>query len=123
MAARIAIVDDEPDILNAYSQMLSNLGFPKPSLFTTGTALINTLASGDATFDLILMDYRIPEMNGLEAAKIVRRYRPEIKIILATASSSPVEEAALAEGFFFLQKPFSKNTLAENIRRVLNPEF
>src|ERR1700719_1830433 len=106
MDTKIAIVDDEPDLLDAYSKMLANLGFPKPALFTSGTSLINALASGNTTFDVILMDYRIPEMNGLEAAKIVRRYRPAIKIILATASPA-VEELAVSEGFFFLQKPFS----------------
>jgi DNA-binding NtrC family response regulator len=118
---KIAIVDDEPDLLDAYSKMLANLGFPKPALFTNGTSLINALASGDTTFDVILMDYRIPEMNGLEAAKIVRRYRPAIKIILATASPA-VEEQAVSEGFFFLQKPFSKNALVEDIKKILGPD-
>jgi len=114
---KIAIVDDEPDILTTYSRMLLNMGFPRPVLFTDGTSLIDALSSGEATFDVILMDYRIPEMNGLEAAKIVRRYRPEIKIILATGS--PIEELAASEGFSYLRKPFSMKTLAKNIQEIL----
>jgi CheY-like chemotaxis protein len=115
---RIAIVDDEPDLRSAYSKILTNLGFPAPTLFANGTSLIEALASDQSTFDLIFMDYRLPEMNGIEAAKIVKRYRPDTKIILATAFDS-VEQEALSEGFFFLHKPFSKNVLAENIRNVL----
>ena len=118
MGTKIAIVDDEPRLLSLYSEMVTNLGFPEPELFPDGTSLIHALASNRSDFDVVLMDYRIPEMNGIEAAKIVRRYRPETKIILATASDA-VEDEALAEGFFFLQKPFSMRSLAENIKAVL----
>ena len=118
MDVRIAIVDDEPDLRSAYSKILTNLGFPAPTLFANGTSLIEALASDRSTFDLIFMDYRLPEMNGIEAAKIVKRYRPDTKIILATAFDS-VQQEALSEGFFFLHKPFSKNVFAENIRNVL----
>jgi DNA-binding NtrC family response regulator len=116
---RIAVVDDEPDLRSAYAKILTNLGFPAPTLFPDGTSLIEALTSNQSTFDLIFIDYRLPEMNGIEAAKIVKRYRPDTKIILATAFDS-VQDEALSEGFFFLHKPFSKNILAENVKNVLH---
>ena len=64
------------------------------------------------SFDIIIMDYRMPEMNGLEAAKIIKRYRKGTKIILTTAHIY-LEKEALAPGLSFLAKPFSIAQLAE----------
>ena len=64
------------------------------------------------------MDYRMPEMNGIEAAKIIQRYRKNTKIILTTAYDS-VKQEALSEGLMFLQKPVSKDDLDKNLKKTL----
>ena len=67
---------------------------------------------------MILMDYRLPKMNGLEAAKAILRKRPAIKIIISTADDS-IREEAVSAGMTFLQKPFSLDELASAIAESL----
>jgi CheY-like chemotaxis protein len=62
------------------------------------------------------MDYRIPEMNGIEAAKIIQRYKKDTKIILATAFAS-VKQEAEASGLPFLLKPFSAKQLQDGLSK------
>jgi CheY-like chemotaxis protein len=120
---RIAVVDDDKDLSEIYSKVLQKLGYPTPSVFNDGTSLVRALMANRDSFDLIIMDYRMPEMNGIEAAKIIQRYRKNVKIIMLSAYES-VREKADDIGVPFLQKPFSMDQLSrclDNIRLV-NPE-
>ena len=54
----------------------------------TEMRLFNSVLEDSIHPDLILMDYRMPTMNGMQAAEKILRVRPEIKIIIATADDS-----------------------------------
>jgi CheY-like chemotaxis protein len=109
---KIAVVDDDKDLSDVYSRLIEGLGYPTPSVFNDGTSIVKALTEDHESFDVIIMDSRIPEMNGFEAAKIIQRYRKDTKIILATAFAS-VEHEAIAAGLPLLLKPFSAKQLAE----------
>ncbi|MFI5420644.1 MAG: response regulator [Nitrososphaerales archaeon] len=112
---KIAVVDDE--IADIYSLVLRSLGYPAPSIFNSGTALVRALMADHMYFDVILMDYRMPEMDGIEAAKIVKRYRKNTQIII-TSGYDFVKEKAHQIGAPFLQKPFSREQLAQVLART-----
>jgi CheY-like chemotaxis protein len=115
---RIAIVDDDFELLTTYSVVLEHLGYATLTA-TDGDEIVNQVLHGhEAAPDVILMDYRMPKMNGLEAAKRILRNRPGIKIIMSTADDS-VKQEAIATGMTFLQKPFSLDELASAIRESL----
>ena len=108
---KIAIVEDDADIRSLLSMTLTQkLRLPEPSLFENGTSLVRAMADDRLSFDVIIMDYRMPEMNGIEAAKIITRHRAGIKIILTTGYD--VEDEACKAGFKYLRKPFSIDALA-----------
>jgi len=109
---KIAIVDDQEDLSEVYSSSIEKLGYPPPSIFYDGTSMIKALTRDRQYFDVIIMNYQIPEMSGIEAAKIIQRYRSETKIIIATANDFVRHEAVKAE-FSFLLKPFSVEKLAD----------
>jgi CheY-like chemotaxis protein len=111
---KIAVVDEQIDIAKLYSNVIEKLGYPSPSIFNDGTSMVRALAENYQSFDVIIMDYLMPEMNGIEAAKIIRRYRKGTKIILATVSST-VEQEANELGIPVLSKPFSSDQLAESL--------
>ena len=111
---KIAVVDDNKDLSFVYSKIIERLGYPNPSIFKDGLSIINALTSDRQSFDVIIMDYQIPEMNGIEAARILQRYRKETKIILATGLAS-VEQDAIAAGLPLLMKPFSAEQLAKSL--------
>ena len=120
---RIAVVDDDKDLSDVYSKVFQKLGYPAPSVFNDGTSLVRALMANRESFDLIMMDYRMPEMNGIEAAKIIQRYRKDVKIIMLSAYDS-VREKAADIGVPFLQKPFSIDQLSGCLDkiRLVNPE-
>lgn len=72
-------------------------------------------------FDLILMDIRMPVMNGYEAAMQIRNERPESKIIALTATNKPDEEQKNNRSGIhtFLQKPFSEQALFDAVLNLL----
>jgi two-component system, sensor histidine kinase and response regulator len=111
---KIAIVDDDPGIREIFTMMVSHLGYSS-SAFESGTSFIRALAEDNLSFDLVLMDYRLPGMNGIEASRIIQRYRPDLKIVLITAYDF-VEHEALANGLLFMRKPLSM----EAFSRILN---
>jgi two-component system chemotaxis response regulator CheY len=111
---KIAVVDDDKDMTHVYSKLIERLGYPYPSVFHDGTSIVKALTADHRSFDVIIMDYQMPEMNGIEAAKIIQTHRKEAKIILATAQGS-VKQQALDAGLSFIEKPFSMKQLARTL--------
>lgn len=109
---KIAVVDDQNELSEVYSRGIENLGYPPPAFFNDGTSMVRALTRERQPFDVIIMNYRIPEMSGIEAAKIIQRYKKDTKIIIAT-SNDFVKVEALGAGLSFLLKPFSVEQLAE----------
>jgi CheY-like chemotaxis protein len=115
---RIAIVDDDVHLRTSYSFVLEHLGY-RTLIASDGDEIVNQVLDVKETVpDVILMDYRMPKMNGLEAAKVILRNRPDIKIIISTADDS-IRHEAISAGATFLQKPFSLEDLASAIRESL----
>jgi len=73
--------------------------------------------------DLVLMDVRMPEMDGLEATREIRKFRPDLPIIALTAHAFKEEaDRCIAAGCNeWLAKPFSRQQLQSMISKFLNP--
>jgi two-component system, chemotaxis family, chemotaxis protein CheY len=118
---RVAIVDDDFELLTTYSVVLEHLGYTTLTA-NDGDEIVDQVLHGhEPAPDVILMDYRMPKMNGLEAAKKILRNRPGVKIIMSTADDS-VKQEAISAGMTFLQKPFSLGELASAIRESLGED-
>jgi DNA-binding NtrC family response regulator len=110
----VAIVDDDRSICASVSKLIERLGYRPPIVAHDGEEIVTAIVNHGLSPDVIMMDYRLPGMDGLEASKKISKSRPGIKIILATSDDS-VKSAALSEGFEFLQKPFSLRMLTRTI--------
>jgi two-component system chemotaxis response regulator CheY len=115
----IAIVEDARDLISIYSYVVKGLGFNPIFLATEGEEIVRAVADGRASPDVIIMDYRLPGINGIEAAKRILEHRPATKVIVASADDS-VREESISLGFSFLQKPFSLATFTDRIRRAVS---
>lgn len=84
----------------------------------SGTECIE-LMKNDPTINLILMDIKMPEMNGIEATKAIRKFNKSVPIIVQTAyTSSGDKEKALEAGCNdYITKPIDKNRLLQLIRK------
>ena len=115
------IVDDEKNIRLTLSQALETLG-----------AEIDTAANGEEAltklkgrkFGLILLDIRMPGMDGMEVLRQVREIRPDIRVIMITAYGTveSAVEAMKLGAVDFLQKPFDPEEIRELVLRVMDRE-
>lgn len=109
--AKILIVDDEPDILDLFARMLSAHDC---TLCGSAADAIATVADG-AAYDLSLIDYNMPAVNGLQLAEAMADTCTPFMII--TADTSPVVEAdAMAAGALaVMHKPVRAAALREAV--------
>lgn len=115
----IMVVDDTPDILEITKAVLESNGF-KVITFSNPEKALETIKKGNKT-DLIVLDMRMPEMNGPDFCKEVRESKlKNLKIVYFTASSER-DESLLKKynvlGYIF--KPFDNDKLVEEIKKYL----
>lgn len=119
MAKRILVVDDEPDILKVVLFRLKKLGYDLSSA-TNGIEAIDSVRNNKP--DLILLDLRIPVLDGVEVAKRLKADNStrNIPIIIVTASTHQVEEKAKeCKADDYITKPFSPDELIEKVEKFL----
>ena len=82
----------------------------------TGKEAVDIVKSGQ-NIDLILMDMKMPEMDGIEAAKIIRMLNPKLPIIAQTCYEPDIDQSRLLSAHFegFISKPININKLIELI--------
>jgi CheY-like chemotaxis protein len=112
----ILVVDDERDIADAVASVLIAEGYDV-LLAHDGREAVDTALREQP--DLVLMDFQMPVMDGVEAAVKIRavRTKADCRILLATASL--VDLTAVGEADGFLMKPFSKDVLVSFIHALL----
>jgi two-component system, response regulator PdtaR len=97
MSARVMIVDDTDHVRDMLAEMLELDGFDVVGRASSGYDAI--AQADDSTPDVIIMDYRMPDMDGLNAARLIRENRPSQAIILYTAYMDPdLEDQARSAG-------------------------
>ena len=108
--ARVLIVDDSPTEVHSLRAMLERNGFNVDSA-ANGEEGIEKAKSSHP--DLILMDIKMPHMDGLEATRLIRSYSKEVPIVALTAFAfeSDKDRAIEAGCDDFLTKPVSQNAL------------
>ena len=103
---RILILDDEQDILEIYQEILARLP-SQPDIITVdnGGQAISLLES--QPFNLLLLDLRMPQMDGFQVLAIVRRKFPALRVVVMTAAQDEQFRArAYAMGIdLYLEKP------------------
>jgi DNA-binding response OmpR family regulator len=117
----VLIVDDEKNIRMTLTQALETLGIETDRASNAEEALAS-LAERD--FDAILLDLKMPGVDGMEVLRRVREIRPDIRVIIITAYGtieSAVEAIKLGAADF-VQKPFSPDEIRSLVMKVLDRE-
>ena len=119
--AHVLVVDDEADLRAVAKELLGTLGCTV-TLFERGQDAVAWYQDSHAEVDLVLLDMCMPHMDGAETFRALKRISPDLKVLLISGHSLGEDvRALLQEGARgFLQKPFSKKTIAEQLRRILN---
>lgn len=119
---RILLVDDDPGMCETLSDILEDKGY---DVVTANDGMQAVESTKRNEFDLVLMDIRMPGMNGVEACKIMRSERPTLRVVLMTAYAVEdlVQEALKddAVGIFFKPLDIEKViNLLQGVKEICN---
>ncbi len=118
---RILLVEDEPSLAEMNQRRLASLGY-RPTSHTDPARALEAFRS-DPGFDLVVTDYLMPGMVGLDLAREVHNLRPDVPIVLLTGFIENLpDEAIRAAGVRRLvKKPVTLAELAVALHEVLHP--
>jgi len=115
---RILVVDDEPLIRWSITETLAAAGHQVTDASDAATAIQAVTEAPD--FDLVLLDFRLPDSNDLGLLKKIRRIAPSARVVMMTAFGTPDMTAGAIElGVSrVLNKPFNMGELEGVVRSL-----
>ena len=122
-APHVVVVDDEPAVRQIVRRILEPAGYiveeaedPAQACATIGTK---------GPVDLLIADFRMPEITGDEVARRFRAAKPDVKVLFITGYADDLftERSLLWDGEAFLEKPFSRKGLLEAASLLLFGRF
>ena len=118
MTARVLIVDDEARMAEVIAAALRRAGHECETCASGAAALAALDARGA---DVVVTDWKMPEMDGIELLRRLHARRPGLPVILVTAHGTvPSAVAAMREGAFdYVTKPFDNDELRATVARAL----
>ncbi len=117
---RIMVLDDEPSITQVARQALEQAGYT-PEEFNSSPEAWTQLTTSPERYELLLIDYQMPDLTGVELAARVRHATSSLPIIIMTARSGDLDLTKLQElgGVSVLQKPFDLSELVARVNAAL----
>ncbi|MFX1563696.1 MAG: response regulator transcription factor [Promethearchaeota archaeon] len=116
----IFTVDDDENLHQIYRTIFSIRGHSVVAEAYNGAEAIEVYSTLNPKPDIILMDYRMPVMDGIMATKELKKKDPSCHIIFVSADESAKEAALAAGASEFKIKPVRINELEESITKIIN---
>ncbi len=116
--ARILVIDDEEIVRISCERTLVPEEYEIDTA-ASGKEGLERFEKGE--YDLVLIDLKMPGMNGIEVLVNIKRQRPEQKVMIMTGYDTVehIVEAISSGAAHYLEKPFTPDTLIERINEVL----
>jgi len=120
---KVLIIDDEPDVSMVLKMILDQNGFNADSCDDPNLALENFKAG---SYDLLLLDIKIPEMDGFRLYQEMKRTDSKVKVCFLTASEMYYErfreekECCAIDKNLFVRKPIESEDLIKKINTIIS---
>ncbi len=117
----VLIVDDDEAVRQLFCDIISLIGFT-PKAVGDGMTALQQLRSNN--YSLVILDMRIPDMNGLETYKGIRQFDTSVPVVLTTGfgMDENVKEALSMGAFLCLEKPFNVSRAMKTLREIIDKE-
>jgi CheY-like chemotaxis protein len=121
---RVLIVDDESDVNLAIKMVLEDSGFQVDS-FTDPLLAFESVKGEPGRYMLLVLDIRMPNMNGFELYKQIKKIDDKVKVCFLTAGEMDYEQfrkelsPALNENCY-IQKPIQNEILIKKLKRIID---
>ena len=126
---RILVVDDNPDARQILTEQLLALGMRAVGVANAKEGMSALLAADESDpFDTVLMDWRMPGMDGIEASRRITQemnlqHRPTVVMVTAFGAEEVRSEGLLAGATGFLEKPISQSRLWDTLAEIIRPGY
>jgi len=122
---KILLVDDEPDVLYTIKNILEDNGF---QVDTFNDPIISLKSYSINYYNLVILDIKMPKMDGFELYAKIRVKDPKVKICFLTASEMYYEKFRKTRSEFgriigedcFIQKPIKNEDLVKKLTAIMN---
>jgi DNA-binding NtrC family response regulator len=117
MSEKVLLIDDEKDFINTLAERMKTRGMD----VSTSTSPVEALKKVEQeSFDAIVLDLMMPEMDGIETLAALKEKNPELQIILLTGHATVKKgiEAMKLGALDFLEKPIDLKVLSEKIKKA-----
>lgn len=120
VAKRVLVVDDDASFLNEARALLQEGGF---EVRTCEDPLQAVDVLEKETFACVLLDYRMPKLDGEDVLQLIRSKRPEVPVVMCSGYLAPDETRFIREGAYeILHKPFDHHRLFDVLGRAMASE-
>ena len=115
---KVLVVDDEAVVANSIRRTLSRRGYRVEEAFSANDALNRILSD---MYDLVLLDMKMPDANGLELLPTIKKHRPALPVVMVTgyASIDTAVEAIQRGAADYMAKPFTPDELFATTTRAI----
>jgi DNA-binding response OmpR family regulator len=126
MNKRVLLVDDEPDLNLTLKMVLEENGFKVDSFTDPLSALENFKGEAAGIYELLILDMKMPGVNGFELYRQIKKRDDKVKVCFLTAGEMDYEQfrkelfSALDKNCY-IQKPIDNETLIKRINRIMTP--
>ncbi len=118
----ILLIDDEELTQELIKHMLNEMGCGDIALFSGSAKALKKLQQNPDYFDLVISDWEMPEMDGLEFLRAFRQFDKDTPVLMVTGNTSRelVMEAIKAGVSDFLGKPFTTKDLLSKVKKLIH---
>lgn len=116
---KVLIVDDSAFMRATIKTMIKRNGFEVVGEAENGAVGVKKYQ--ELHPDIVTMDITMPELDGIQALKVIRQFDPEAKIVIVSAMGQEilVKEAILNGAKSFVVKPFSEEAIVKALNKIL----
>jgi DNA-binding response OmpR family regulator len=117
--ASVAIVDDEVQLVRTYEMLFKRRNIPMAFVAYKGEEAVEKFKNARPRPKIVIVDYRLPDMSGLEAMKGILATEPDTRIVFISGDESVRQESLDAGAAVFMKKPTPIREITDTITALM----